>query len=77
MPEPVSRTVYNVVQNMLTILAAQGDVKAIEALKRAEEEDVEIVDDDEDGDLTVVIGYEDGDFLITDQGATLIPKPEE
>jgi hypothetical protein len=75
MSEPVRKSINQVVKNMLTVLAQQGDLDAIAALKRADE--LQLLEDDEDlGDesVTVVVSQAGGDFLITEQGATLIPK---
>ena len=48
MSERVSRSIHQTILNVLTILAQQGDSKAIAALQRVDEvaEDFEFVDDD-------------------------------
>lgn len=77
MPEPVSRSVYRTVINMLNILAQQGDAEAIAALARADEmtNEFELIEDDEArGGL--VMEQNGGTYLVTEYGASFIPKPE-
>lgn len=76
MSEPVPKSIHQVVTNLLTVLAQQGDQRAIAALQNGEVSDV--YDDGEDsGDFKLVIQRTDGDYLITDQGATFIPQSEQ
>ncbi|GET43031.1 hypothetical protein [Microseira wollei] len=72
MSETVSRTVHN----LLTLLAQQGDPKAIQALKNCK--DVEIVDDIDDEDaVQIVVMQSDGEYLVTHHGTSFVPKNEE
>ncbi|HAZ47318.1 MAG TPA: hypothetical protein DDW76_22920 [Cyanobacteria bacterium UBA11369] len=72
MSEPVSRTVHN----LLTLLAQQGDPKAIAALKNCNEH--EIVDDIDDEDaVQIVVMQSDGEYLVTQHGTSFVPKKRE
>ncbi|MFB2980084.1 hypothetical protein [Microseira sp. BLCC-F43] len=77
MSEPVSRSVHQTVHNLLTLLAQQGDPKAIEALKNSNE--LDIVDDieGEDDDVRIVVMQSDGEYLVTQHGTSFVPKEEE
>ena len=71
MSEPVSRTVHN----LLTLLAQQGDPKAIAALKNCNE--LDIVDDINDEDaVQIVVMQSDGEYLVTQHGTSFVPKEE-
>lgn len=77
MSEPVSRSVYHTVINMLNILAQQGDAEAIAALERADAlaEEFELVEDDEPrGGL--IMEQNGGTYLVTEHGASFIPNTE-
>ena len=72
MSETVSRTVHN----FLTLLAQQGDPKAIEALKNCK--GFEIVDDiDEKDAVQIVVMQSDGEYLVTQHGTSFVPKKRE
>jgi flavin-binding protein dodecin len=73
--EPISKPVYQTVINMLTVLAKHGDAEALEALQRADEfvEDIEWVEDEEEPG-EVIMETEEGDYLVTQHGASFIPK---
>ena len=72
MSEPVSRTVHN----LLTLLAQQGDPKAIAALNNCNEH--EIVDDiDDENAVQIVVMQSDGEYLVTQHGTSFVPKPDE
>lgn len=72
MSETVSRTVHN----FLTLLAQQGDPKAIEALKNCK--DFEIVDDiDEKDAVQIVVMQSDGEYLVTQHGTSFVPKGDK
>lgn len=75
MSERISRSVHQTVHNLLTLLAQQGDPKAIEALKNSNEFDV--VDDIEGEAAQIVVIQSDGDYLVTQHGASFVPKVEE
>ncbi|MGP1371573.1 MAG: hypothetical protein ACTS3T_02000 [Almyronema sp.] len=70
--QPLSKAMFNSLQ----ILAERGDQKAIEALARSQELGLEPMDDNDEaaGDLKVVLEWSDGMHIVTDQGASFIPK---
>jgi rRNA-processing protein FCF1 len=73
--EPISKSVYQTVINMLTVLAKHGDVEALEALQRADEfvEEVEWVEDEEEAS-EVIMETAEGNYLVTQHGVSFIPK---
>ena len=74
MSERLSRSIHQTILNVLTILAQQGDSKAIAALQRVDEvaEDFEFVDDDAEGEM--LIEQDLGTYLVTRHGATFLPR---
>ena len=74
MAERISRSIHQTVLNVLTILAQQGDSKAIAALQRADEvaEEFEFVDDESEGEM--LIEQAEGTYLVTRHGATFLPR---
>lgn len=79
MSEPVSKSVNQTVTNLLTVLAQQGDPDAIAALERTNELDgeVELVEDDGAGSIRVTLEMAEGQHLITQHGASFLPKTEQ
>lgn len=77
--EPISRSTYQTVLNLLTVLAQQGDQAAIEALSQLDNLPV-VEDEDNDADeVQVIIDQSNGSYLITEHGASFVdmPKPRE
>lgn len=74
--KPVPKSIRRTVHNMLSVLAELGDQSAIDALKRAEADDVTVTDDEIEGDLKVLIQKSDGTYLITEHGATFVPEED-
>lgn len=74
MSERMSRSIHQTILNMLTILAQQGDEKAIAALQQADKvaEEFEFVDDEAAGEL--LIQQQSGTYLVTQHGATFLPR---
>jgi hypothetical protein len=74
MSERVSRSIHQTIFNVLTILAQQGDSKAIAALQHIDEvaEEFEFVDDDAEGEM--LIEQDSGTYLVTRHGATFLPR---
>jgi hypothetical protein len=75
MSKPVSKSVHQAVQNLLTILANQGDERAIAALQNTD--DIDVVDTGETADVQMIVGQPDGEFVITEYGASFLPKSGE
>jgi hypothetical protein len=77
--EPVSKSVNQTVINLLTLLAQQGDPEAIKALERGNSSDgkSEPVDGTEAGSVKVILDTADADYLITEHGATAVPKSDQ
>ncbi|WP_346289163.1 hypothetical protein [Sphaerothrix gracilis] len=71
---PISKAVLN----SLKILAERGDPQAIEALARSQEIDFDLSDEDaknlETEEIKVVLEWSDGMHIVTDHGASFIPK---
>ena len=74
MAERISRSVHQTILNVLTVLAQQGDDKAIAALQRVDEvaEEFEFVDDESEGEM--LIEQAAGTYLVTRHGATFLPR---
>ncbi|MGV0023503.1 hypothetical protein [Phormidesmis priestleyi] len=75
MSKPVSKSVHQAVQNFLTILAKQGDKRAIAALQNTD--DIEVIDTGETVDVQMIVGQPDGEFVVTEHGASFLPKSDE
>lgn len=77
---PIPKSIHQTVRNMLSVLAQLGDQDAIAALKRAEADDTNVIDDETDdepeSDLKVLIQKSDGTYLITEHGATFVPEKD-
>ena len=77
MAERISRSIHQTIFNVLTILAQQGDSKAIAALERIDEvaEEFEFVDDDAEGEM--LIEQDAGTYLVSRHGATFLPRSSQ
>lgn len=78
MSEPISKSVNQTVINLLTVLAQQGDPEAIAALERSNDlsGDLEPVNEAEVGSVRIMLDTADTDYLITEHGATAVPKSD-
>lgn len=72
MSRPISKSVHQAVQNFLMTMAQQGDPKAIAALEKMDE--LEVIDNGETADVQMVIDQPDGEFVVTEHGASFMPK---
>ncbi|MBD2068036.1 hypothetical protein H6F93_10955 [Leptolyngbya sp. FACHB-671] len=78
MSEPISKSVNQTVTNLLTVLAQQGDPDAIAALERSSSEsELEGVDDADANSVRIRLDTGDVDYLITEHGATEMPKSDQ
>lgn len=79
MSEPISKSVSQTVTNLLTVLAQQGDPEAIAALERDHGFDGELepVGGTEAGSARIMLDTADTDYLITEHGATAVPKSDQ
>ncbi|MBD2055635.1 hypothetical protein H6F88_06325 [Oculatella sp. FACHB-28] len=79
MSEPISKSVNQTVINLLTVLAQQGDPEAIAALERGNSSDGESepVEGAEASSVRIMLDTADTDYLITEHGATAVPKSDQ
>ncbi|MBD2001436.1 hypothetical protein H6G00_33395 [Leptolyngbya sp. FACHB-541] len=79
MSEPISKSVNQTVINLLTLLAQQDDPETLAALERGNSSDGELesVHGAEASSVRIMLDTADTDYLITEHGATAVPKSDQ